>query len=75
MSKTRSAYADFSELARQRRQNDIPTFLEMMLLVGRDPHHILKNYGWAMSWKIVLFCKVCGRIHARTHMHKLTEVP
>ena len=47
-----------------------------MLLIGRDPFHILKNYGWALSWKIALFFKVCGCVHthaypkrAHTHVH------
>ena len=49
---------DFRETSRKRRQRDIPTFLEIVYLMGRSPCSILKNYVWAMSWKFVNWLKL-----------------
>ena len=49
---------DFREKSRARRHRDIPTFLEIVYLMGRSPCGVLKNYAWAMSWKFVNWLKL-----------------
>ena len=48
----------------------MPTFLEILWLLAREPKKTLYNYAWAMGWKVC----VCPRARMRMRMRESVRV-
>merc|ERR1712070_356821 len=47
-----------AQLRALRHNSNLPTMLEIILLLGREPKRTLYMYLWALGWKLVLFIKL-----------------